>query len=204
MLPHEIHVTVKTGDIKEFTEACREAKVKPILLHLHYNGGEFSDLQTSSIYTGHWHEVLKEVTRIETVLKEYSFEPIRSKIESPPWHEMAPTLENKQYMPIGSYFETHIAVELSPCVDEYYALKAIAEKYKAHVSRNIFKITKASDVVYMVTLREHTEPYETFVWIRDKLQAELEANDFLVTSSVVEFVVSDTNLDHDKAWIQNS
>jgi hypothetical protein len=203
-LPYEIHITVSDGDVDEFKTACREAGVKPILLDLYTKGGTFPDLQTSSIKkTEDWREIIKEISRITEILKTHGFEVIRQKVEAPPFHFMAPTFENGKSMPLGSYFETHISAEVST-VDQYYQLVSIAGKYKAHVSRNIFKQTRLGDMVYMVTLREHSEPYETFEWLKEKLLSELEANDFVVSRAVAEFVVNDTNLTHDKEWIQNS
>lgn len=205
---YEIHVTVDAGNRGDFVQACSDAGVKPVLLHLQ-NTQEITvdDMMTSSKFLGTIEECWTEVHRIERILISYGLVIARVKLESTPRHSMALAVKTGKDMPTGCYFECHVPVHCQE--NEIQLVREVAKSAGAHVSRNIFKITDNGSQVIMVTLRNResniimfdnllSQLIEKFLWsdLGDEGKATL-----LRTPTKTEFIVYDDNEAHDNAWL---
>jgi len=201
-VPYEIHVTVDVGArLDHFKEACAEAKVKPILLDLHLQGGgSMKDLMTSSVFMGNNRMAFDEMRRISTHLASRGFDVLREKIETIPWHPAAPSRTHQNpHMPPNCYFECHFNVL---CTEEREAaLDVVAKRHSAHKSRNAFKRYDNGTYTIMVTYRDYKMLYEDFRAGVDALKAALMTDGFQVEKEIVEFSVYDTKVSHDAAWL---
>ncbi|OVE79531.1 hypothetical protein BVY00_00195 [bacterium G20] len=114
-LPYEFHVTVEADGIKPapFIKVCRQLGVKAIVLDLGVNNcSDLTDYMTSSKAKYETDaEALDELSRIAHGLNDFTV--IRRKIETVPWHQVAPKAEGEA-MPEGCYFESHLAIECRP------------------------------------------------------------------------------------------
>jgi len=114
-VPYEIHVTVEEADVDRFREACADLGVKPLLLALQLaSGGVARDVMTSSIHRGDDPSAKGEARRIGEGLAAAGFRVARTKIETVPWHPLAPSRENGLEAAGGRYFEAHLAVACRP------------------------------------------------------------------------------------------
>lgn len=202
-VPYEIHVTVDVGSrLQEFRDTCAEARVKPILIDLHLQGGGvMKDLMTSSVFVGNNRTAFDELRRISTFLKEKGFSVVREKIETIPWHPAAPSLAHQRMkMPPNCYFECHLNVLCATKAHEDL-LDNIAKGHGAHKSRNAWKRYDNGAYTIMVTYRDYDTVYETFCVRLERLKAALLYAQFQIEKEIVEFSVYDTKVSHDAAWL---
>lgn len=203
-IPFEIHLTVpNTSGIEKFQIACQEANVKLISLDLVTNSGGIHDLMTSSQFLGTNSEALEEINRITKILDHHGFNIIRSKIETVPWHPLAPQKWG-DIQPEGCYFESHIGVfadTLEDIGNSGITLKEICDACQAHVSRNLMKKDQRS--LQMLTLRKYTNRLY-FTEYLDSLTASLDKYGFEYERPIVEFSLYDTKIHHDAEWLKKS
>lgn len=203
-IPFEIHITVDHSNILNFKDtfykACTIAQVKPISLNLINTQGEtIIDNMTSSKFFGTNSSVLEEVSRISKILKDNGLTVIREKVETVPWHPLAPQSE-KQEMPKDCYFEAHIEVHEPKESIEYNSvypvLEEICKDHNAHFSKNINK----TNGTRMNTIRVYT----------NRIDFDKKVNSFLQTLNeyglhhepvISEFSLYDTKITHDKNWL---
>lgn len=202
-IPFEIHITVdlENDDLYEFKELCREIGVKPIILDLE-NSGEtvMKDVMTSSHHYGDLASVNDEVERILYFLNKEKFNVVRVKIESVPWHPMAPrTADADITMPKDCYFEAHIGCIIDNSQKE--RLAGLAEKCNAHMSRNKFKNLEGGKYVNMLTYRAYHGTYEIFEKELNSIQRLLNGYGIEFEKVIIEFAVYDTNVNHDSKWL---
>lgn len=208
-LPYEIHITVEESTRSDFAKACKSLQVKPIFLALQSTSSAavLSDVMTSSIHAGDDITVLAEVTRIVDGLTNAGFKVIRQKIETVPWHPVAPSRDSKvTTTPPGVYFECHLNVliksrTLQGCANLQHQLKNIAVKHKAHLSRNAFKVYSPTEFTVMVTQRNHHCDRETFEQDLDALFLDLRERCFKIEKLITEFVIYDSKTSHDDRWL---
>lgn len=205
-IPFEIHVTVeRPEDIDSFVDHCKnKVKVKPIVLDLQ-NGGEvvMKDVMTSSHCYGTNADAYLETKRISNFLEVLGYKVLREKIESVPWHPMAPCKESfSNEMPDNCYFEAHIGVVLNPD-DDKVALKDVAFLNNSHLSSNAFKKHEDGSSVVMVTLREKEGSREKFEDNLEVLKNDLKAGGFAYEKVITEFAIYDTNVSHDFLWLKD-
>lgn len=214
-IPFEIHITVKADtDIEKFKSVCASINVKPILLDLQLNNNKImKDLMTSSIHIGGNRSVVTEMERIENGLKNNGYEVIRSKIETVPWHPMAPGYNNVKEMPKGSYFECHIPIriqtnQLDDVKNVLHGLdirKDIGLSIK--ISSNVLKsFDEDQTKKYMITIRSkkfitYQDFLEKIIVIKRALEYRLEYLYLPNNNDIVEFSIYDSNLDLDHKWI---
>lgn len=206
-VPFEIHITIAGGDVEQFKTDCADISVKPLLLDLQSRkGGSFRDLQTSSKHLGTNRTAYEEVQRIAGALRDRGYEVVREKIETVPWHPMAPSqADANPKMPKNCYFECHFGVNVHED-DEARFRDAASRLPDLHVSRNVFKKSDNGTVKIMLTGRDYETTYEHFKASVDIMLAMLNGigltmKDFSVDKPIVEFSVYDTKISHDKAWL---
>lgn len=205
---YEIHVTVDAGNRGDFVQACSDAGVKPVLLHLQ-NTQEITvdDMMTSSKFLGTIEECWIEVHRIERILISHGLVIARVKLESTPQHPMARSIKTGKDMPTGCYFECHVPIHCWE--NEIPMVREVAKESGAHVSRNIFKITDTGSQVIMVTLRKkHVTASEfgmALFWMKQQFMysdLSIEGKDLLNNlPDKTEFIVYDDNEAHDNNWL---
>ena len=216
--PFEIHITAQIPQdaplqqfIEKFVEACKEAKVKPIMLDLtnQSNVHVMNDATTSSKLFGTEKEAYDEVERICSVLEKHNFSVIRKKIETAIWHEKA---QGKVLEP-GNYFECHVGLLIpKEKVEEKMAqLTELCKKHSAHLSRNTMKNSENGNLVQMATIRTYESPNVEQISHRKNFENHIEAfaqeltqQGFQYEKLVYEFALYDTRNAHDKAWLDAS
>lgn len=219
-IPFEIHITVKAEtDIEKFKSVCLSIGVKPILLDLQLNNNEImKDLMTSSIHIGGNKSVIAEMERIENGLEIAGYNVIRSKIETVPWHPMAPNYRFNlaKEMPRGCYFESHIPIriqqnqinEIRSVINELNCRKDIGLSIK--LSSNALKsFDEDQTKKYMITVRsKNFIVYQDFLEKIKVIKRGLEYNLHYLnlthnSDDLVEFAIYDSNIEHDYRWISS-
>ena len=206
MLYYEIHVTVRTNDVERFQDVCNELGVKPIILDLQKKSGDvLCEVMTSSKISTHDKTVVEakaEMVRICFLLTKSGFDVIRSKIETVPWHPLAPSEHNGQSHFEGSHFETHfgVVINYSEDVDN---LKKIAEQFNLHWSKNILKRRPDGSYIQMVTYRSYDKVSEDFTLLVDQILKTMYSKHLTLEKlPKIEFAIYDTNHEHDLNWIE--
>lgn len=205
MLHYEIHVTVKTPDVEEFSWVCNFIGVKPIILDLQKKSGDvLCDVMTSSTITTDdvtLTTAMAELERISNHLKSSGFEVIRGKIETVPSHPDANVADVGKQYPNGQHLESHMSILISN-EQEAGALRELARRCSLHLSKNPFKVFEDGSYVQMATYRSYFGNIETFMkclytYINELRKAGLN----LRKAPNVEFAIYDTNAVHDLDWI---
>lgn len=196
--PFEIHITVEisTDTINQFKNCCHELGVKPIVLDINL---DFFDAMTSSTVKTDSIGLQTEITRIKSKLIDSGFRVLREKIETAPWHPLSPV--DTDSMPIGCYVESHFNVKTS--TDSIELLKSISKQYNCHLSQNIFKKINETEFCQMMTIRSFSDNISTFNQKLYSINSELKDKNFVVEKNIIEFVIHDSNLQHDNKWVQH-
>lgn len=204
-LQYEIHVTVKIVDERQigiFKELCASIGVKPIVLDLE-NSGEIvmRDVMTSSHHSGSDISAYYEAFVIEEHMDRNGFIVERKKIETVPWHPMAPaTKEDK--MPNNCYFESHIGCIITS--EEKHKLSKIAKDFGAHLSKNAFKKFENGKFVNMLTIREYDSTTIEFKAKVENLKELLKENKIEFEKVEIEFCIHDSKINHDYLWLKQN
>lgn len=205
MLHYEIHVTVQTKRPEEFKAKCREIGVKPIILDLQKKSGDvLCEVMTSSTISTYDKTVVEakaDMISICELFTKAGFEVIRSKIETVPWHPLAPSEHNGVKHSEGSHFETHFGVIINHS-DDVENLKAIANRFNLHLSKNILKRRPDGSYIQMATYRSYNKVSEDFSLLVDEILKAMYAKHLsLEKLPKIEFAVYDSNHQHDMNWI---
>ncbi len=204
-IPFEIHVTVQTFDLTLFKETCSNIGVKPIILELQNlkNDNTLQDVMTSSNFIGSNTDAYNEVKRISEYLKNSGFLVVREKIETVPWHPSAPSKKDSDAkMPKNCYFETHFNIICNDKRKDF--LKLLAEKWKCHLSRNIFKKIDDENYKIMVTYRSYNSLYENFKDRVEFIKKEFISHNYEIDKVILEFAIYDTKVSHDFNWLNDN
>lgn len=216
-LPFEIHITVNNDDIslEQFKEDCKNIDVKPIVLDLECSDSSIiKDVMTSSKHYGDNLTVYEESERIKCELLSKGYNVLRVKIETSPFHPAAPTECSNTEFPNGCYFESHIGIIIDPSEKE--SLRTLINRLnnegvnnklfigKSKLSQNFFKkSTDGSKYVNMVTYRNNKSGYNVFKDEVEILKSTFKENNFDFEKVEVEYSIYDTNVSHDKNWLNN-
>ena len=205
MLHYEIHVTVQTKHPEEFKAKCREMGVKPIILDLQKKSGDvLCEVMTSSTISTYDNTVVEakgNMISICVLLTKAGFEVIRSKIETVPWHPLAPSEHNGAKHFEGSHFETHFGVIINHS-DDVENLKAVANRFNLHLSKNILKRRPDGSYIQMATYRSYDKVSEDFSLLVDEILKAMYAKHLTLEKlPKIEFAVYDSNHQHDMNWI---
>jgi len=203
-IPFEIHVTFEIANqmIEPFKEACHQIDVKPIVIDLE-NQGEtvMRDVMTSSVVYGGNAEAISAIQEIRKYLEgEHGFIWKRSKVETVPWHPMAPQTF-RDNMPGDCYFEAHIGCIVT-CEEDKEFLQHFSEETGSHLSRNPFKKLDNGAYINMVTLRSASGNLEDFDEKLKEMTDWLDRQELEYKKVEREFAVYDTNINHDFLWTQ--
>ena len=206
MLHYEILVTVQTKEVEQFQEVCKEIGVKPIILDLQKKSGDvLCEVMTSSTISTYDSTVVEAeaaMVGICVLLTKRGFTPIRSKIETVPWHPLAPSEHNDKQHFEGSHFETHFGVVINYPEDNEN-LKEIAKQFNLHLSKNIFKRRPDGSYIQMVTYRSYDKVSEDFSLLVDQILKVMYSKHLTLEKlPKIEFAVYDTNHKHDLNWIE--
>lgn len=204
-LPYEAHVTVKLdgsdSETARFIDVCTAAGIKPIVLALDTKGEQsIIDVMTSSKHLGNNSTAYGHAMGVASLLKSMKFDVCRVKLETVPWHPMAP--KDGQPMPPNTYFEAHLPVVL-PSVDDVPTLRRVVydlEIPQLHMSANVFKKNKDGSCVQMVTYRRTDRGRDEFAADVEQITSSLKCFDWTVGKYHTEFALYDTNVSHDAAW----
>ena len=198
--PYEIHLTVEYNDRKEiFRVICQKVGIKPVIIDLQRDGAVVDvHFMTSSNLHGTLDDAMLAVKQQTWFLEHFDFKVIRYKIESVPWHEDSPKGENEKCRnaPATQYFEAHLQFGLSSDASLKRFAVIVKDFDGAHMSRNPYKVT-ADGWVQMVTLRSDLNMWK-FRHLTDYLESRLYGYKILKIER--EFVVVDSNLNHDNTW----
>ena len=196
---YELHVTVKADDLERFRADCAKIGVKPIVLDLQdYAGGSvMQDVMTSSKFTALPKRYATELNLVVEELQELGYEVVRTKVEAAPYNPVCPSEVNDIIMRRGQYFEAHFRVLTRE--DRLERLREHCECLDAHLSKNIFKKDGAK-IAILVTYRHYRGTIEGFQDMVDLVGRSLKHKGFEVDKTEVEFVVYDSNGNHDDAW----
>jgi hypothetical protein len=199
-LHYEIHVTVKTEDVKGFIEECGAIGVKPIVLDLQTQSGDsIQDVMTSSKVTGTDLDAVSGMRLVSDHLSFKGFNVVREKIETVPWHPKA--LVHDENSGTG-YFETHIPVLVRE--DNVKGFARLARFFSLHPSRNPFKKASNGYVVQMATLRKYNCSIDQFKreldWAFDCI---FKYGYSLYKEPEIEYALLDSNVTHDSDWIHS-
>lgn len=207
-LPYEIHVTVVPDSngsfaVGLFKDRCASIRVKAVVLDLQNREGSavMKDYMTSSKHYGNNRTAYEEAMRIQRELIEFGYNVTRVKIETVPWHPMAPRSIDEE-MPGCSHFESHIPVHILET--DIPLLKDICTELGLHLSQNVFKRLPSGMVVIMTTFRSRSHIASSFQDAIDYIQQELQRAGFTIGKSVVEFCVYDTKNGHDTKWLTSN
>lgn len=199
--PFEFHVTVIDADKHDFKMACMVLGVRPITIDLQDHDGKtvFHDVMTSSRFKGTTDEAYVEMLRISDGLHDKGFHVVRKKMETVPFHPMAPSNSNGIKIGDGQYFETHIEIVMGHDQERDDLVK-ITNVSHVHLSANIFK--KYGNVAtIMVTLRRTDLKSEDFKDEVDKLEDIIINSGFSIKQTINEFAIYDSRIKHDEDWI---
>ncbi len=196
VIPFEIHVSVHPGsDFAAFSETCAGLGVKPLALDLRgESGGWRRDVMTSSVHRGSNASAMAELDRIAKGI--VGFGILREKVETVPWHPMAPSSANP-IMPPGCYFEAHIAAEVPEEGLEAFCRDRAAEGLAVSVNARKRGAGPGGSTTVMLTHREGVRDAAAFGTRTDALVAALETGLGLRTDVDREFVLHDTDPDWD-------
>lgn len=208
-LPYEFHVTVEAAstDVDRFRMRAEELGAKAIVLDLGINNQSvLQDVMTSSTKKLDSDQAaLDEVERIAAGLRGSGLNVIRKKIESVPWHPLAPQISSES-MPDGCYFESHMSVLCAPDDVQYLreGVAKTADRLPLHISRNAFKpVNELGLLTIMATLRDYDTYSEEFAANVEASRDRLSELGFeLRKAPEVEFALYDTNTHQDDAWMK--
>ena len=204
-MPYEIHLTVKDIDRDSFVDACRRARVKPVMLDLHTRMNTIiPDAMTSQRVKGRLSDALKAATETAHVLRvEFGMPVVRYKIETVPWHPAA--LSNDRTP--SQYFECHIPLEIPAGIVNvpwWRQVTNLCASLNLHLSRNVFKLNEAEGTaIHMATLRDYRASSVDFQReVQDAIRAlDQSGLGLLVGEAEIEFAILDTLPSHDNHWL---
>lgn len=195
-IPFEIHITClpRLDNFQDhFKKACSLAGVKPISLKLMNSEGLLlEDNFTSSKFFGTNSAALAEANRIADIMNANGVYVSRIKLETVPWHPLAPQ-NNNDKMPTDCYFEAHIAVHEGK---HKSILEEICSRHDAHYSKNVNKMNKT----HMNTIRVYTNR-EDFDKKVKAFCTELNESGFEYEPVISEFAIYDSASNSDSLWL---
>lgn len=200
-LPYELHVSVDIKYLESARIICADNGFKLTVIKLDHDSAPF-DAMTSCIHYGDNSSATKELERISGVLRAGGVHVIREKIESAPWHPLAPL---GSVMPEGCYWEAHIGVELNGGPTNTYAeqrasLDRVAGSCSGKISFNDKKIFSATHQVVMMSLRSYVMNRDQFDELVASALKGLSDAGLVHFKPAIEFAIHDTNPQHDYKW----
>ncbi|WP_329108692.1 hypothetical protein OG792_08580 [Micromonospora sp. NBC_01699] len=139
-------------------------------------------------------------------MREAGMYPCRTKIEATPWSDGVPQTDpDAAAEPGGRYFEHHIKVLLSSVtVPDLMAITDLVASHGARLSRNARRQRAGGAQERFVNQRCHGVGLATAKQRLDKLVTELHAAGYEVLTVEQEYVVFDSNLEHDSGWLSTT
>jgi hypothetical protein len=201
--PYEIHLTVKCEATEHFKQLCEVLLVKPLLIEMKLKDGRTDqDLMCSFKQETTYENIVDKAQSLSKSFRHLGYKVIRTKIETVPWHPIAPQTIGSSDRTKDRYFEAHVGV-LIPLNPDQALLKTLDEwaiYCKAYKSNNLFKEYENGDSIQMYTLRNHWS-FESFNLILTCFLDALKELGIETERVVIEFAVYDSNISHDENWI---
>ncbi len=201
--PHELHLTVNpdTTDESLFTRVCNNLGIKAHVILNEYpgpNGGKTEvDYLTGSEIVGRSSEAFSELGRIAASLRAEGLDVVREKIETTPWHPLAPKTSLDQLHP-GTYFECHFTLPDLDTIHNFRILKWGEVPFLISTTENKRKAGKL-----FATMRHYIATSAAFCQDVSDIHKALEAQLGYVKEPTVEFALYDSNPNHDKLWVDS-
>lgn len=189
---HELHLTIESiDDVEKFKKDCNEIRVKPIILDLQTKEAAIKDVMTSYTEKCTYTQMQEIYCNQARKFKNKGYKVVRFKIET--------TSNVNTILHHSGYFESHIHLHLSKDFDTL-KLQELCQTYNVHLSKNTFKSYEDYDVV-MATLRS----YDSLKSFKDKLNTVVDVLNSVckVGEHHIEYAIYDSNINHDKAWIES-
>jgi hypothetical protein len=198
----EAHVTVEAPDLpgrERFRALCERLGVKSVLIELP-RGQTPSQPMTSSYHRGELAEVVEEVAGLAGVLRGEGFPVTRVKLEAVVTNEGVPrTDEESRRLPLSNYFEFHVKVTL-PAEADLEPLRALCARHDAHLSRNAFRQGEGRQERF-ATLRLYGMGGDRAGGRFEALREELTTAGYVLSNSLREYSLFDSNLALDAGWL---
>lgn len=165
-----------------------------------------ADVMTSHVVNGTLEDAKQAAAKQIFALLSAGMIAVRTKIETVPWHEEAPSSTNGLTMAPNRYFESHVQAALRDNApdgqpSDFSRLAEIAKTFGAHLSQNMKKRAHGISI-HMLTLRTHEGTWEDFKLEVEALVGAIHAAGISLRKSEIEYAILDTNVDHDAAWLK--
>lgn len=139
-IPFEYHCTFEnTLPLDELKEIINKCNTKLVILEVvDKEGNIYTEYMSSNTFYGKNSDAIQECEELANKLKFNGINVIRKKVETVPWHPLAP--QKEKLTENGCYFEAHIEIPIdNESAYELFHLKRMCSDYKAAFSQNIFK-----------------------------------------------------------------
>ena len=200
----EIHITAYASQAEKLRAFASEHGVKFVHIVLD-RGAHVSQPMLTLSGRGTLTEQQDAVRRWQRELREVGIYPCRAKIEAAPWCVGVPQSDEQAAAePGGRYFEHHVKLLLpSTAVADLVALTDLVAPHGARLSRNARREFADGAQERFVNQRCHGVGLATARQRLDHLVETLRAAGHEPTTVEQEYVVSDSDLHHDRGWLDS-
>ncbi|MEU7798892.1 nucleotidyl transferase AbiEii/AbiGii toxin family protein [Micromonospora arborensis] len=200
----EIHITAHASQAEKLWAFANDHGVK--FVHIVLDRGAYvSQPMLTLSGRGKLTEQQDAVRHWRRELREAGIYPYRAKIEAAPWCTGVPQSDEQAAAePDGRYFEHHVKLLLpSTAVADLMALTDLVAPHGARLSRNARREFADGAQERLVNQRCHGVGLATARQRLDELVVTLRAAGHEPTTVEQEYVVLDSNLDHDHGWLDS-
>lgn len=186
---HEIHVTIEPpNDVERFKTDCESLEMKAVMLDL---DGTMLDVMTTWATRGDKVKVLNQAVLSAMSLIKLGYAVKRIKIET----TLTNPIANK--CAPDNYYETHFAIRFGS-QSEHSQLRSVVDRmsHKWHMSNSLFKPD-----VQMLTMRSYNGIVREHILKVMVSQEELSEQGFIPIKIINEYCWYDSNVNHDKVWL---
>lgn len=200
---YELHLTVNCRtqeDYSAFETLCASIGIKCIQIMLPNTEVEHHTI-TGSFHRGTVEKVFSEAKGISNQLAAAGFPVTRIKIESTMSNPAVPvTRKAAALMKEDQYFECHAKVIIPPAGPDP-TLRALCEKYDAHISQNPSNRLADGSLGVFLTQRFFKVTKGAAIGKFEELLRALRASGYAVSNVLKEYALLDTNFMLDEEWI---
>jgi hypothetical protein len=200
---YELHLTVNCWSAEKYNEfetICSSIGIKCIQIILP-EVEAWRHTITGSFHRGTVEKVFSEAKDISVQLAEAGFPVTRIKIESAMSNPLVPvTLKAAALMREDQYFECHAKI-IIPSAGPDQALRALCEKFDAHISQNPSNRLSDGSLGVFLTQRFFKVMKGVAIGRFEELLTALGASGYTVSNVLKEYALLDTNFKLDERWI---
>ena len=184
----EMHITVREGDIDQFTEDCKFLGIKPILIETERNENFGEQLMTSSKCERD--DYLTQFFDIFDKFIKKRYEIIRLKIEKFP-----DEIKDIDFI----YYESHLRLKLEKNFDRSILVE-VCKQNNFHLSKNLFKRDENFDY-QMITYRDYDIDLNSFKEKINHMVKLLDEKNIIHDKIEIEECIYDSNISLDNNWL---